>query len=333
MITRIIFTVIIGVNLSFSQNFSDTLKEIKSENQLCLDNGDKMFSCSFEYLKKSDNLLNLVYNSLRKALTENEKIVLKAEQIKWISKKEKEFENIDNLNSGLGNGLDDKMFKNQQKAEFIIPRIEYLINYKESKSSQNLEDFIPLNYKLFSKHFGDLNKDGLKDCVLIIKGTQKSKFVRDEHKGIVDRNNRGIIVLLNQGNDFFKLLIENHNCFSSENEDGGIYFPPELSILTEKNKLFFYYSHGRYGYWKYQFRIKKNDLELIEFDSSYGGAVIRSQTSINFLTKKKLYQKNINENDKGGEEIFKDTWTNITLQKTILLSEIKSFNELDMDKY
>lgn len=199
----------------------------------------------------------------------------------------------------------------------------------QQKQVKKTSDFLPKGFILFEKINGDLDKDGIEDCILIIKATDKSKFVKDEYHGILDRNRRGIIVLLNK-KDHYELALKNYNCFSSENEDGGIYFPPDLSVQIEKNKLFVHYGHGRYGYWKYTFRYKNSDFELIGYDESNGGAVISSETSINFLTKKKLEKVNINENDEGGQEIFKETWKNIKQNQLIKLSEIIDFDELDI---
>ena len=38
-------------------------------------------------------------------------------------------------------------------------------------------DFIPKGYAEFKKYSGDLNKDGLEDCVLIIKKTDSTNVV------------------------------------------------------------------------------------------------------------------------------------------------------------
>ena len=43
---------------------------------------------------------------------------------------------------------------------------------------QRITDFIPKGYKLFEKISGDLNKDGLEDCVLIIR--QHARMVLKE---------------------------------------------------------------------------------------------------------------------------------------------------------
>ena len=42
----------------------------------------------------------------------------------------------------------------------------------------NPNDFIPSGYVLFSSVEGDLNKDGVDDKVLLVKGTDKGAFVK-----------------------------------------------------------------------------------------------------------------------------------------------------------
>ncbi|HEX5151036.1 MAG TPA: hypothetical protein VFW07_06285 [Parafilimonas sp.] len=194
-------------------------------------------------------------------------------------------------------------------------------------------DFVPKGYIIFEKIYGDLNKDGIEDCILIIKGTDKSKVVTDEYREQLDRNRRGIIILFNK-NDHYDLAFKNYDCFTSENEDGGVYYAPELSIEIKKSNLYINYAHGRYGYWGYTFRFQNSDFELISYDESDNdGPVVNSETSINFSTKKKLVKVNTNENADSGEEVFKKTTKKINIDRLIKLSEIKDFDELDMSKY
>ena len=54
---------------------------------------------------------------------------------------------------------------------------------------------------------GDLNKEGIEDCVLIIKGTDKIKNVKDEFRGELDRYRRGIIFLF-KINDHYELIVQ-----------------------------------------------------------------------------------------------------------------------------
>lgn len=149
----------------------------------------------------------------------------------------------------------------------------------------------------------------------------------------MDRNRRGIIVLLNKG-DQYEIASKNLNCFSSENEDGGVYFAPELYFDIEKGNLIIGYGHGRYGSWSYTFRFRNGDMEMIGYDSYESrGPVPQSIVSINFLSKKKLIRDNENKNDDGDNytEKFIDTWENIKVEKLLRLSEIKDFDKLQIE--
>ena len=149
---------------------------------------------------------------------------------------------------------------------------------------QQIMGFIPKGYKLFDKVYGDLNKDGLRDCVLIIKATRKDSFVNDRDGHKVDRNRRGIIILFTHGNGY-KLALKNESCFSSENEDGGCYDPPELNVSIKDSKLYLYYYRGRYGHRENCFRYQNSDFILIGYEaSSDRGPDALFKTSINFLT-------------------------------------------------
>lgn len=195
---------------------------------------------------------------------------------------------------------------------------------------KNAEDFIPKGFVLFEKVNGDINNDGLEDCILIIKGTEKDKIIQHENLGKLDRNRRGIIILLKTRNDGYEFVVENRSCFSSENEEGGVYYAPELSVYVEKGNLFVHYAHGRYGYWTYTFRLKDLDFQLIGYDASDNhGPVVNNETSINYLTGKKQYKENTNPNADSSEEVFEETWSKIPAQKPIMLSQIKDFDEFE----
>lgn len=194
----------------------------------------------------------------------------------------------------------------------------------------NANDFIPKGFVLSSTSIGDLNKDGVDDKVLLVKGTDKGAFVKNEYGELVDRNRRGIIVLFKKDNQYEQVL-KNLNCFSSENEDGGVYYAPELSLEIGKGNLYVNYAHGRYGYWKYTFRYRKGDFYLIGYDNSEGGAVVEKETSINFLSKKKQVKVNTNSSAEGGDEEFTETWTNIVISQLIKLREVKDFDVLELN--
>lgn len=201
---------------------------------------------------------------------------------------------------------------------------------------QRITDFIPKGYKLFEKISGDLNKDGLDDCVLIIKATRKDGFERDYEGKLIDRNRRGIIVLFSEEKGY-KVAVKNYNCFSSENEDGGNYFSPELGVIIKDSKLYLHYYHGRYGYWEYCFRYQNSDFMLIGYEASHDrGPVILFKTSINFLTGVEYDDENINaynfnadsDDDSEIDEVFKRTVVKLKKKPLMKLSEIEDFDEL-----
>lgn len=202
---------------------------------------------------------------------------------------------------------------------------------KPQKTQNEAKAEIPKGYVLFEKISGDLNGDGEDDDVLIVKATKKEAIVQDENQGKLDRNRRGILIFFNT-NEQSKLITQKLDCFSSENEDGGVYFPPELSIEIKNGKLYVHYSHGRYGFWKYTFRYnKKSDFELIGYDNSESlGPIVNTETSINFLTKRKLIKENVNEQaEESGDEVFEEKWENIANKPLVLLSEIEDFDTLN----
>ncbi|NRT14142.1 hypothetical protein HNP99_000467 [Flavobacterium sp. 28A] len=216
--------------------------------------------------------------------------------------------------------------------------------FGQIKEKKAYLDFIPKGYVkykyeggvssgAFDVIKGDLNGDGLEDIVLIIKGTDKSKIIQDEYRGELNRNRRGIIVLLKKGK-IYELASKNYDCFSSENEDGGVYFAPELDFEIKNRKLYISYRHGRYGSWSYTFRCQNGDMELIGYDSySSRGSVPQYEVSINFLTKKKLTRDNLNKDVDGDNyttDNFKETWERINIKQLTRLSNIKDFDKLDL---
>lgn len=207
-----------------------------------------------------------------------------------------------------------------------------------AQNSVSLNSFVPSGFVIFETIKGDLNKDGVQDCVLIIKGTNKNKIIRDQYKGTLDQNRRGIVVLI-KNNGTYELTCKNLNCFSSENEDGGVYYAPELSVEINNNKLYINYEHGRYGSKKYTFRFEGSDFQLIGFDEtsqSFAGAKYQiaafDETSINFLSKKKQIKEVISVNALG-KETYNTVWKNISVGRLLKLSEINDFDELDMMRY
>ena len=200
------------------------------------------------------------------------------------------------------------------------------------REQQDVKDRVPDGYTIFEQITGDLNKDGIDDLVFILKGTRSDMVVYDDVlDGRFDRNKRGVMVFLRE-NHGWRLVVQNLDCFLSENENGGVYFAPELSVYIQNGNLYFHYFHGRYGDWKYTFRVNdlENDLELIGYDSTENrGPIILKDTSINFLTKKRLDRVNVDDNpDPEDTFVFEEYWSDVPQSSLLLLSEIEDFEVL-----
>ncbi|EMD1177614.1 hypothetical protein VP758_004184 [Vibrio harveyi] len=187
-------------------------------------------------------------------------------------------------------------------------------------------EIVPNGHTIIEAIHGDLNGDSRDDIVLMIQGTDQNKIVTDELRGRLDLNRRGIIVAL-RGNDNYDVVVENDNCFFSDDEDGGVYMVPDILMSITKGNLYIDFVHGRYGYWSYNFRYQDSDLELIAYDASDNrGPRVEVVTSINYLTKKMLTKKNVNELD-DDDPIFKEMWSTFVLEHRFKLSQISDFTE------
>lgn len=123
------FTILVGIHCS-----SQTLKTIENmqiEYQSCLDTGNAMHLCSTDYYEKSDSLLNVVYNKLRKKYNPAQKRNLKKEQINWLAKRDlyfkKEYTSLKN-NKNFEEGTHDfEMVLYHNKSKFVIDRVKVLV--------------------------------------------------------------------------------------------------------------------------------------------------------------------------------------------------------------
>ena len=104
--------------------------QIKTDHQNCLDTNPYMLGCSYEYYKKTDSLLNVVYNKIRLKLDANQKQVFKKEQLAWLKKRDAHFKKVEkNTKNEVGDiiGNDLKMIITDKEANFVFDRVEELI--------------------------------------------------------------------------------------------------------------------------------------------------------------------------------------------------------------
>lgn len=191
--------------------------------------------------------------------------------------------------------------------------------------AENLSDHIPKDHYLQNFMKVDLNQDGKTDYLLLTKSHSLEGIEENRFGEVVDRNRRGIIVLLNQ-TDGYQKIAENLTLFDSEYEDGGVYFAPDLWIYDDKDKITFHYGHGRYGYWFYTFRLQDNALKLIGFEAhSNRGPDPLSIISVNYLTKRLKYARNITESQ--FNEKWVEKWKTIPNLPLLDLNEISTIHD------
>ncbi|MDD6356601.1 MAG: hypothetical protein PUG15_00685 [Bacteroidales bacterium] len=183
----------------------------------------------------------------------------------------------------------------------------------------------------------DFNEDGLRDYIMVIKGTDSSKIVPWWHDNtmLANRNPRGILAIVNKSS-CFEVVMQNTDFLDSGEEDGGVYFAPEMDLEIRGNCLYINYWHGRYGSWYYKFKFKNNDFEFAEYSSaeslSYIAEMLRYE-KIDFEKNIISYSTIINQddfiNDDDFDESLEPLYYTIILpfhiQKPYLLSEWPSF--------
>jgi len=186
-------------------------------------------------------------------------------------------------------------------------------------------DFVPAGYKILQEAKGDLNKDGLEDCVLLIVGKR-------------DESRRGIVIVFNRG-EYYENMLENRNIFSYEKEDFIFFFAPSAEIAIKKGVLNIKtgFRHGGGGIiyvHNYKFRYQNSDFELIGYDFLHIDPADGDMTqSINFLSKK-MHTKTAKEDADGFySKVIDEAWKNITIKEPIKLRKIVSLDEWKFNIY
>ena len=219
-----------------------------------------------------------------------------------------------------------------QSRLFWVSLLFFYISVIDAQESQDPARFTLDNLNITDEVTGDLNKDGIVDYVFLVKGVDPAYVVHSDMMGMVDRNRRGLVILLSESDDY-QLTVQNIGCFSSGLEEPGNYTKPELDLIIQNGILKVHFAHGRYGYWRYLFRYQDEAFKLIGYFHSYGGSIVEKEVSINFSTRKKKVKVNVNENAQGGDEEYQVEWSRFELDALIRLSDIQDFDMLDLSRY
>ena len=131
MFLKCILILSFSIGIHCSSQTLKTIENMQIQYQICLDSGNAMHRCSIEHYVKTDSLLNVVYNKLRKNYDAAEKKNLKKEQIKWLAQRDlhfkKEYASLKN-NTYFEEGTHDfEMVLYDNKSKFVMKRVKELM--------------------------------------------------------------------------------------------------------------------------------------------------------------------------------------------------------------
>ena len=189
---------------------------------------------------------------------------------------------------------------------------------------RNTQRIIDSQYKTLSdlnKHLNKLGYNVIKDIVIeklennesiwlendrrysliFVKGNSPQYFEKDDFDSTIthNRNPRGVLLVKKVGFKY-EIVTQNLDFLDSGEENGGVYFAPELSIGVSQKKLIIDYNHGRYGNWGCEYSFNGNDFVVTKYylnESSSGITEDVVRFSINFTDKIITYSHIINEDE------------------------------------
>lgn len=200
---------------------------------------------------------------------------------------------------------------------------------------RTIDSYIPENWKVHTKIWGDLNKDGVKDVVLIIQNTDKKYIVTNDGFGqdTLDCNPRKLLVLFNEKGDF-KKVSENVDFIPTTNDSISPCLADPLegnNQSIEKGVLILNFNYWlSCGSWyvtnnTFKFRFQNDRMELIGFDSEslHRASMETSEDSFNFMTMKRRTSEGGNMANDDNDNV-KVTWSKIVGEKISVLDKMKS---------
>lgn len=187
---------------------------------------------------------------------------------------------------------------------------------------------------------GDLNKDSIADVVMIIQGTDKKKFMRNEELGAdtLDLNPRMLLVLFKQADSSYRVAAKNTGFIPSPgNAENPCESDPlfDTDALTVKKGVFtlrrhYWSSCGSYGtsLEDYVFRYQNGKFEMIGYasESTDRSSGEMNRCSVNFSTRKTIRTS--------GENMFYDTKEKPqTVQTSFKISELMNLETLTPESF
>lgn len=219
------------------------------------------------------------------------------------------------------------MIKNIITLILLLLSISALTAQNKTDSKNLIEDFVPKGWEVILYKNGDLNKDGIKDAVVVIE-KKDPKNIRS-HDGFgsdtLNLNPRNLLVLFKRKEGGYTLVSKNEKDFipSPNSEINPCLSDPLLQdgdITIDKGiltvSLRFWLSCGSWyvNNASYVFRYQQNQMMLIGFDhfEYHRANGESSSTSINLSTGKQSHTTGKNMFDDSGKP--KTVWSKTNLK-------------------
>lgn len=158
-------------------------------------------------------------------------------------------------------------------------------------------------------------------------------FWNAENQYCRDLGARGLIVLFKYKSGEYVKVVEKYNCLDSGEEDGGVYFAPELHVyLDEDGVLGIGYGHGRYGGWGCSFKYINGEFKYIGSSSSESLSWIAEDLSSSSIDYYKGIAEDyhiINVNEKDYNDDFDPRYIYYTYE--IFPTYLSSISEVEID--
>ncbi|MFT5779444.1 MAG: hypothetical protein ACI837_002402 [Crocinitomicaceae bacterium] len=213
--------------------------------------------------------------------------------------------------------IDDVVEKSDQLENVVSPKEE------AEEICETLDSFVPKGWMILKKVEGDLNKDKIKDLVLVLMNTDEANVFSDEFSEI-DSNPRDLLILFGIDKANCYRLMTKSSSFILAHEESSMDDPfedIEISKGTLKLNFRSWYNMGSWlsSTYTYVWRFQDGDFKLIganssEFHRSTGDAV---DVSVNFSTHKYSYSTS---------NMFDESVPEETNWKTFKMKELKTFS-------
>lgn len=183
-----------------------------------------------------------------------------------------------------------------------------------SNTSFGQEDLIPRQYQMIKEVYGDLNKDGVEEKVVVYNMTDKE----DEVNG-VDRE----VVIFRKNQQNWTVWHRSTKAVGNS-KDGGMMGDPFEDIEIRNGVLLIRQSGGSSWKWAHtdKYRFQNNRFELIGYTSFYGRPCdYWEELDFNTMTGKIIFKKEYENCDTGTPVVYKKENENFTykLKRTITL--------------